>query len=365
MGDWSVVPEASESDWSVVPEAKGYDPRASARGMRPEPKPDDVDEIAGDYGKRDVRRTLQGVNDLVTLPGDAEAAKARRDAQDPIQQDPLAGMLVQGILAHGAGAFTAGATGVPILGQAAQGAVQAPEDPLTGAALSMIPGVPGAVGQADRAIGRAAQARVSAGKSFVPAGTAAGTAAGTMIGHRAVPYVGAPIGAALGAKGGAALGRLADRGVGALGQRHLLRTAAAAPAVAPAELEAILAQTEPPPARASLAPLVPEPLPAPPLPRGAFGSPTFDEFGMPLTNPGQASANHATLGGATVPNLRADVIRDAQAFRAAPPDPVHDALGSQLAESVRLLDELRAGKITPKQALDAGLPPAVVAKVAR
>lgn len=396
MGDWSVVPEASESDWSVVPESKGYDPRAPARGMRPEPKPDEdiqlqsTEEPPGFLRKAFPRAT----------------ERSRRE--DPISNDPLAGMIVQGIMAHGAGALVGGATGVPILGQAAQGAVQAPEHPFVGAGLSMIPGVPGAVGQADRAIGRIAQGRVSAGKSFVPAASAAGTAAGTMVGHSAVPYVGAPIGAALGAKLGASGGRLADRAVGALGQRHLLRTAAAAPPIPPAELGAILAQTEPAATRAPLAPLVHQPLPEPQLPPEMLRGPpsaSFDEF----TRPGGA-AGHATIGGATaagplradvpmaqlalppmppaafaayepppftagpmkpvidvrpeIPGLHADVARDARALLRSPVQgpAIEDTLGADLAKNVRLLDELRAGEITAQQALDAGLPSAIVKK---
>lgn len=339
----------------------GHDPRAAARGMRPEPKPDEVDAILGDYGKHDVNRMLQGRKDLITTPEDRVRLDDRRQREDPIKNDPLAGMIMQGIPAAGAGAAVAGLTGVPILGNAVQGAMMDPDHPIRGAALNMVPGVPGAVRQADNAIGSTALSRVNAGSSLVPAAKAAGTAAGTIAGHSVVPYVGAPIGAALGSKLGGAAGRGADSIVGAIGRRHLLKTAAAAPPIAPDVLADILAQTEP---RAPLPPLAPQPGPAPAMPTGAFGAPMFDEFGMPLTKGGPV--NHPTVGGATNPGgLRADVVRDAAAFRAAPPEAqpgVESVLGDQLAKSVRLLDELRAGKITAQQAIDAGLPSGIVAK---
>lgn len=198
--------------------------------------------------------------------------------------------------------------------------------------------------------------------------------------------------------------------VSSLAQRHLLRTAAAAaPKALPMALEDILAQTSPETvsARPALAPLASEPLPSPAMPPGAFGAPMVDEFGMPLTRGGPV--NHPTVGGATnpgglrpevvrgqlalppmptafsvyepppfragpmrptidvrpeIPGLHADVVRDAKALARAPVQEtaMEEALGGDLAKSVRLLDELRAGKITAQQAIDAGLPPGIVAK---
>lgn len=403
-----------------------HDPRP-LRGMRPDPKADEVDEIMGDYGKRDVRRTLQGRQDRITLPGAGEERDKRAVATDPIHNDPLAGAILQGLVGYGAGAAA-----TPIVGQLAGrmigGAVSSPDDPLAGAALAAIPGVPTAARNADRIVGNAAQARVAAGKSFVPAGTAAGTAAGTMAGHAAVPYVGAPIGAALGAKGGAMLGRAADRGVESLANRRVMQMAKAAP---PAELPPGLFAEDAPPAPPTRAPLqlgsapielgpisrapvptdyvgprqlgpMPDPLfaqytpparPAGPMsvvqdaeivrrtplaplvPQGPTWeqrmAPHLDEIsGDLLTNAGKPSPlapTHATVGGKTGVISKADIARDAAAFRAGAPEasPVNDVLGEQLAKSVRLLDELRAGAISIDDAVAAGLPRGVAQRAAR
>lgn len=134
-------------------------------------------------------------------------------------------------------------------------------------------------------------------------------------------------------------------------------------------------------ARQPLAPLVSRP-PAIPteLPPGFPRGPLLDDFtGAPVTNGGRLAplGNHATHGGATNPGgrlppdleamFRADVARDAKAFAAAPPDApaVNDVLGDRLAASVRILDDLRAGKITVDEAVKAGLPRGVAQRAVR
>jgi hypothetical protein len=387
----------------------GPEARRASRlgGMRPSAKADEVsaEDVQGDYGKRDLNKIIQGRRSSITTPEDSAAEKARHNAEDPIQNDPLAAMIVQGIPAAGAGAFVGGATGVPILGQAAQGAAMDPEHPLLGAALGAIPGVPGAIGQADRAIGRLALDA----PSLVPAGRAAGAAAGTYFGHKAGGFVGAGVGAGVGAKAGGAIGRAADRGVEALADRHLARTAqfprpttyeppASSPVstrpsgpIVDAEIvhapEAAAARRALGPV-SRLAPLVPEPIPESRMPEG-FGrtrGPKLDEItGEPLTNAGKPSTtqtNHATNGAGTavipkgekIGDLRSDVARDAKEFANAPTDvaePPIDDVGAKLAKSVEILGKLKsakaAGTLTDKMvqdALDAGMPASAVEKAA-
>lgn len=331
---------------------------------------------------------------------------SRRQAEDPIQNDPLAAAIVQGIPAAGAGALVASATGVPILGMAAQGAIQDPEHPIRGAALNMIPGIPGAVRQADNAIGRASLARVGTDKSFVPAGKALGAATGAYAGHHAAGFVGGGVGMHIGGKLGAKAGELADRAVGSLADRYLSRTAqfpdAAATYTPPAfpsapeaprgpvvDAEVVHApeaspaprllgprESPPPPPRKPLAPLVPQ---GPSIMERALRR--FDEIsGEPLTNGGKPpppATNTATHGGATnaggkgvtaaqvreapapdlahadtqvaPSSLRDDVVKAAKQFREAPPEtppevPPADTVEGKLAASIKILDNLRKAK---------------------
>jgi hypothetical protein len=434
----AMAPAAPKKD--VGPEARRA--RGTAGGMRPEPKPDDV-SIEPDYTKHDARLAFQGRNDLITTPERRAASTARSQANDPIRNDPLAGMILQGLVAGGAGAAAGGATKAfapglsKLVGGATTGAVANPDDPLTGAALGAIPGIPAAAGAADRAIGQAALARTTApvSKSFEAAGKMSGMSVGTVAGHHAVPFIGAPIGAAAGAKLGAVAGRAADSAVEALARRRLIQMAEAAPEPEAALLDALksrealggpaaesMARTSDAgstlvlprarlpaatgaggariPVRTPLAPLVHE---------GPVGIPEsvnpFDE----LTGVG-AAKGHATVGEGTAvlprarrlsildengrdllaadaaPSLRADVARDAKALRSAPVEEgggdisapfgapgggsPPDALGAQLADSVRILDELtaakKAGLVTPamaRAARKAGLPSRIVARV--
>lgn len=366
----------------LVPKDAGTDARRGvAGGMRPAVAPDDDIEL----------QPTEGPPGLLRKAFPRATERSRRE--DPISNDPLAALIVQGIPAAGAGALLGGG----VLGGAAAGAASDPEHPirgaLLGAAVPAVTGAPAAVRAADAAIGRAA---VKA-PSMVSAGESVGSATGAYLGYGGGP-VGSYVGHKIGSKIGAAGGRLADRGIEALADRHLARTAqfprppAYSPPTFPAEplprggpiIDAdIIHQPAAPPAplllgpaaiplgpmTKPLGPLAPQPSPLPDLPPGAFGLPAFDEFGMPLTKAGPPAANHATVGGATNPGgLRADVIRDAAKARGetmpapGPPD-VEGTLGADLAKSVRLLDELRAGKITAQQAIAAGLSPGIVAKV--
>lgn len=367
-------------------------------GMRPEPKPDEVlpGDVRPDYTKHDAASYFGGGGDsIITLPGTREAKRARIERDDPIRNDPLAGMIMQSIPAAGAGAVAAGLTRLAapaassLIGGATTGALSDPDHPLTGALLGAIPGAGAAARGADLAIGKAALARAGE-KTFENAGKVAGAGAGATVGHKAAGFVGAGLGAGAGAKVGGAAGRLADRGVEALADRYLARTAqlpagplytpptfpGAAPGRGGPIIDADMVHAPPAPGvplqlgpASRLAPLVPSPRPQPAsAPNGAFGTPFLDDFGVPVTRAGQGGflPTDAPTGAGAGP-LRADVVRDAAAFRRAPYDaqPVQDLLGDQLANSVRLLDELRAGKITAKQAIDAGLPSGIANRTAR
>jgi hypothetical protein len=363
----------------AVPAAKppaGFFQRGweSLKSMRPDVAPDEVtaEDVKPDYGKHDVRRTLQGVNDLITTPEARAAAKGRQQAEDPIRNDPLAGMIVQGIPAAGLG-VVAGGLVRPALGPLVQGmttgAASTPDHPLAGAALGAIPGIPGALGAADTAVGRFALARAAADKSFEATGKALGAGVGATVGHHAGGFVGAGVGAGIGSKVGGMAGRGADTLVDALADRYLARTAqfprpnayqpppfsaaAESPRGPTIDADLVHAPTAPGaqrllgpapielgpiPARAPLAPLAPEPLPPPSsVPPGALGTPHVDEFGAPLTEAGPKG--HLTVGGKTVGKPRLS-IQDEQGRDLLPAEPESPSLRADVArDAKRFLDE--------------------------
>lgn len=369
------------------------------RGMRPEPKPDDAQLVIdqGNFATADRWKHKS-----------PEDRRAVTDRNSPLASDPILQMMVGGAmaapLAAGAAALAPAGLGTLVGGVVGGGAESAMQggDPVKGALLGAIPGLPGLARTADTAVGNAALRRVTGNQSFEAAGKMAGAGLGATAGHHAAGIVGAGVGAGIGTKLGGATGRLADRGVGALGQRRMIQMAnEASPAgMSAAELDKLSAldiartvdegsrsvvprgaphratgysaDNPPIPPRKPLAPLVSEPRsPATRVPNGALGTPFLDEFGVPVTKAGQGGylPTEAPTGVGKSP-LAADVTRDARRFSAeTPPAPgpphVEDMLGADLAKSVRLLDELRAGKITQREAIAQGLPPGVAGRFAR
>jgi hypothetical protein len=289
------------------------------------------------------------------------------------------------------------------------------QNPLTGALLGAIPGVPASARAADRAIGEAALSRATApdfGSGPGPIAKGAGHLIGGAVGHTVGGLPGAAAGYYVGGKAANLFSKAGDAATSALARRFMAQEAnLAAPN---------LVELAPPPPRAPLAPLVHQgptlPTSAPP---GFAGAPFLDEIsGMPVTQAGQggflpgeaatavgkaprrlqiqdASGRDLLASPPETPSLRADTIRDARKYldqpydvepsqkgRATPstagtkrPDLLYDAekppetLESQLERSVRMLSELksaaRAGKATPamvQEAIQAGMSPHAVAK---
>jgi hypothetical protein len=143
-----------------------------------------IDDGAQPATGRDVRRTMQGRNDQITTPEQRAALDARARGEDPIANDPLAGMIVQGIPAAGLGSVVGGAVGkvAPALAPLAQGATTGaasnPDAPITGAALGAVATVPGtARALATWAKGAGARAGTDVLTQWGQAATGAGKAA--------------------------------------------------------------------------------------------------------------------------------------------------------------------------------------------
>ena len=341
-------------------------PAASLGGMRPAIKPDDVapEDLRSDYGKRDVRRTIQGRQDLITTP-DARAARDERAArEDPIKNDPLAGSIAQGIVAGGATKVLAPIAG-PLLSRMVGGAVASPDHPVAGAALGALPAVPGAVRAADNAVGEAALNRVTAPASAAPGlaskvaaktADAVGGAVGSVIGHKVGGIPGAVAGGVAGGMARTAVNKGINSVAQRLADRHMARMAAMR-AAGTGTADTVVAP---------LAPLKHEPPPEVSQPRtsgnmargpnGPIGPNEFDE-GVGDAPP---AGNHATVGGATQAGPRSGM---SPAERGA----AHGSLEDQLSRSVEILGDLRVasatGTVTPmmlKEALDAGIPATTV-----
>jgi hypothetical protein len=304
MGDWAVVPA---SDWSVVDAPVDMGPEARRRsdvsgGMRPEPKSDDDITVASDYAKHDVRKTLQGINDRITTPEVSQAQKARAQAEDPIRNDPLAGMIVQGIPAAGLGVVAGGLTRyvapglAPLVQGSTTGAASSPDNPALGAVIGAIPGLGSASRAVDNAIGESALAHVRpAGSPPSAVAQFAGKWLGAGAGHSVGGLPGAAAGHYFGGKVATAASAAADNVTNALAERYLNQQAdqalagqglvhfgdAAAPPVGSAPM-------------VNLAPLAPAPV-DPYAAARRIGPNDFDAIDMP----GAPASNHATVGDAT------------------------------------------------------------------
>lgn len=312
---------------------------------------------------------------------------------------PLAAAAGLGATAAGAGRLVPSIVGAT--GGAAESAMQG-GNPVVGAALGAIPGAGGALRATDDAIGRAALNRAAtAGEKhgLETFGRRAGTVAGIVGGGHHGGVVEALAGGHFASKAGAYAGRVGDRvldrAAGPLADRYISRnifpevplTSYAGPirpALGPVWNSPVV-DTDfvrsgapfTPEAPAPVRGLLPERSPLAPLRSTAPSdlerlAPGFDEFtGHPLTRTGEGGFLPTDeVTGAAKPNtLRADVIRDTAKARGetmpAPGHaPVEDVLGAQLARSVRLLDELRAGKISVREAVAEGLPPKMAERAA-
>jgi hypothetical protein len=393
--------------------------RMFGRPKMPEPKTDEELGIAGGPLFGDISGSPTRTQLAKNAPGtDAYAARhAGDEMHDPIAQAITAGAMAAPLAAVAGGAAPA-ALG-PLVSGAVSGGQQAAmvgQNPLTGALLGAIPGIPKAAGAADRAIGEAALNRATSpgfGAGPGPISKAVGKGVGMAAGGATHGPLGLLVGHDLGGRAANLFSKAGDAATSALARRFMAQEAnLAAPN---------LVELAPPPAptRAPLAPLVPQPRPLPPVPNGAFGSPFLDEIsGMPVTQAGQggflpgeaatavgkaprrlqiqdANGRDLLAAPAESSSLRADTIRDARKYldqpydvepsqkgRATPstagtkrPDLLYDAeappasLESQLERSVRMLSELksaaRAGKATPamvQEAIQAGMSPHAVAK---
>jgi hypothetical protein len=390
------------------------------RPKMPEPKTDEELGIAGGPLFGDISGSPTRTQLAKNAPGTDAYARhhAGDEMHDPIMQAMTAGAMAAPLAAVAGGAAPAALS--PLVSGAVSGGQQAAmvgQNPLTGALLGAIPGVPSAAGAADRAIGEAALSRATApdfGSGPGPIAKGAGHLIGGAVGHTVGGLPGAAAGYYVGGKAANLFSKAGDAATSALARRFMAQEAnLAAPN---------LVELAPPPPRAPLAPLVHQgptlPTSAPP---GFAGAPFLDEIsGMPVTQAGQGGflpgeaatavgkgprrlqiqdANGRALLASPpeTPSLRADTIRDARKFLDQPyeteaspkgrasaatagskrPDVLFDQPGAptgiadQLANSVRILSELRsaklAGELTPQQiqdAVKAGMSPPAVAKVA-
>lgn len=371
---------------------------ASGGGMRPEPKSDEelgIDDgpqfgFTG-YSKAGARGTAAPKGTAI-LPGGFPYQPGVTD--DPIGNDPLAGMIVQSIPAAGLGTLAGGLVkGAPAVANAVRGAVTGaasnPDHPLVGAAVGVLPAVPGLARSADEAIGRKAaeiatdpSRSLGAGKVASAVGKYAGKAAGGAVGHSVGGLPGAAVGQHYGGKlGEQAAGKLAgaaDKAVDALAARWLARQApkaaeAAGVAAVPGLSAPVAPAAEAAPPMVRLQPLQHDPLPTP---QGVRPPPMLDEIsGEPVTEVGQGGfLDSEPVTAAGKPSLRADVAATAKGLKDAPYDAEAappDSVSEQLARSVQILGDLQkakaANKLTPTMiqgAIKAGMPPGAVSKAA-
>ena len=390
-------------------------------GMRM-PAPDDVStsDLKSDYTKRDIRRTLQGRQDLISTPDARERRDARARREDAIANDPLAGAIVQGIPAAGAGIVAGNLTRMaapglaPLVQGATTGAASSPDAPITGAVLGALPGVGSAARAADSAIGEAAFNRATTkgfGSGPGKVTKLLGKGVGAVAGGASHGPLGVLVGHDLGGRAANAMSKAGDAATRALARRWLDREIAAAPMGAPvADLAAarniaalgsravpratgFTANPPPIPERPTMAPpAAPEPIAAPPPAAALRKLKIIDENGRDLI------ANPPT----PAESLRADVIRDAQRFRGQPyetgpspkgaatpetaamdrPELVFDQpsapptsiaapdVGGQLDQSLQVLNLMKqakkAGTLTPaliRSAVKLGMPAQTVLKI--
>jgi hypothetical protein len=298
------------------------------RGMRPEPQPDEVtaDDMRVARG-RDVRRALQGRQDQITTPDARQARDARAQADDPIRNDPLAGMIVQSAPAAAAGALAAGGAAAAgaapwlarLAGGAAGGAAASPDAPLTGAALGALPGVPGAARAAKTAFNEAVLKRAleqpAPGTVAKLVGKAAGAGIGGIVGGAPGAVIGSEVGGAT--TGGVnAIGNKASR---ALAARQLARAAEGADPELVADVAARMGR--PTPAVA---------------PGGRLPVGDADIVSSRAT-PAQRVRAADIVSNEPVPLTRAQIARDARRFRTQPYDvdePPADDLKALLERSI-------------------------------
>ena len=344
-----------------------------SRGMRPAPKFDDVsdEDVRPDYTKKNVMAIIGGrqSDERITLPERTEENRLRREANDPIAHDPLAGMIVQGIPAAGAGAVAAGlsraAGAAPWLTRIAaggtSGAVSSPDHPLVGAALGALPGVPGAARAAEQKIGEKALERSLSQPTSGTAAKLVGQGIGAAAGHAVGGPVGGFAGIWAGGKATDAITKLGNGLAEKLASRHLARLAATAEPAVVSDVAGRMAgnatrqlpsagEPLPFPSNPELEPLPPaEPRAAQP-PRTSevpgiakesddqFWRAAQREWGASPRN-GILPGNHTTAGGKTNP-LGANPADEAAALRAEGED--------ALAQMQALRD---AGKKYPPAAL--------------
>lgn len=364
-------------------------------GMRPEPKSD------VDLGIESPAIGPQAVPRLNPLREAFPRATARTHAEDPIVNDPLAAAIVQGIPAAGAAALVgggaaamgAGRTLSQVLGGAAGGAASNPEDPLTGAVVGgALPLAGPAMRAADNAVGRTAQFAVDHPAIVTRPIQAAGGAMGAGMGAATAGAPGAVAGSYLGKKAGDILARRASSSIQGTAERYAARKTFALQNEGGGSVRDYMnlepQPLAPEPAAAGAAP-DPVPLPPPPPPAGTNVAEALDgplrlaPAGTGLGNGARAAP--AARATALEPLTAAKVARDARAIRdsegsfgpasvtreTAERAPKPADVAGDLQASIKILSQLRdaraAGKLTPamaQQAIDAGVPAALVRRVA-
>jgi hypothetical protein len=374
VGEWSVVAETpAASDWSVVHDTVDAGPEARhkifGRPKMPEPKTDEALGISAGPLFGDISGSPTRTQLAKNAPGtDAYAAQhAGDEMHDPIAQAITAGAMAAPLAAVAGSAAPAALA--PLVSGAVSGGQQAAmvgQNPLTGALLGAIPGIPAAAVGAERALGAAALTRATSpgfgtgpGPIAKAAGHAVGAAVGAPIGGLPGAYIGDKL---IGGKAASLFSKADAAATNALARRYVSQELSGAVSGAPmVDLQAarntfqlpefgapratgFSAEMPPIPTRPPLAPLVPQPRPLPPVPPGAFGAPFLDEIsGMPVTQAGQggflpgeaatavgkaprrlqiqdASGRDLLESPPETPSLRADTIRDARKFLDQPYD---------------------------------------------
>jgi hypothetical protein len=354
-------------DVDVGPEAR-HERSIFGRPKMPEPKTDEELGISGGPLFGDISGSPTRTQLAKNAPGtDAYAARHAGDEM----HDPIAQMITGGAMAAPLSAVAAAgapAALAPMVSGAVSGGQQAAmvgQNPLTGALLGAIPGIPAAAVGAERALGAAALTRATSPDFGTGPGMfskLAGKGVGMAVGGATHGPVGLLVGHDLGGRAANLFSKAGDAATSALARRYVSQELSGAVLGAPmVDLQAarntfqlpefgapratgFSAETPPVPTRPPLAPLVPQPRPLPPVPNGAFGSPFLDEIsGMPVTQAGQsgflpgeaatavgkaprrlqiqdASGRDLLASPPETPSLRADTIRDARKYLDQPYD---------------------------------------------
>lgn len=231
--DVAMFSEPSSASREMRPDNAGPEARRAGGGSRmPEPKTDaelGIDRGA-QFGQLDSRPVFGR-----DAPG-TEAYRMHHAGDE--MNDSIAQAITGAALAAPGTALVAGAAPAaiaPMLSGAANGAQQAAfvgADPVTGAVLGAVPGVPRAAAGARNALGEAALSRAT-GPSLVPKFEKIGRTVGTVVGGAKGAMTGGPVGLGVGAYAGRKAGehlagKLAsgiDKTAAVLARRHLLREA--------------------------------------------------------------------------------------------------------------------------------------------